>query len=330
MIFNSGDKKISVNFREFQAQDTPAIIDLIRDEYKSSYRKRELYSEENILHGDYKFYIAELDDKKIIGVLAYKPFGTACEITTGIILKEYRNFHIFRHFVKYVVDEVLRLENVSAMIGRSVMYHSISQHLMSEIGFKPCGFIFSTILMENFHHSYNYDDNIKHPHAVIIKRGNKIDAGKIFLPEEFFYIAQNVYKSIGVKIQLDSSENILSGESLIRLDDDLPQQNCNIFIDSIGADIIEKILAVENLHVKPFQTFNIFLNINDKAAITAYKKLREIGYFFAGFEPICFENEFMILHNPKNVAINFDTLSMTEEFNILKEQVRNCYEQERN
>lgn len=329
MIFSNDDKNISVEFREFRAEDTQEIINLIRDEYAGSYRKHELYNAENILHGDYKFYMAELDNKKIIGVLAYKPVETACEITTGIVLKGYRNFHIFRHFVKFVVDEVLKLEKFSAMFGRSVMYHSISQRLMSELGFKPCGFIFSTILMENFHHSYNYDDNIKHPHAVIIKRGYKIDAGKIYLPAEFFDVAQNVYKSVGVKIDLDSAENNLCGTSKIFIDDDLPQQNCNIYIEKVGADIVEKILETEKFRDKPFQTFNIFLNISDNAAIPAYKKLNELGYFFAGFQPICAEYERMILHNPKNISINFDSLNMTEEFNILKEQVRNCYEKNR-
>lgn len=330
---NSSGEKISVRFREFKKDEADEIVKLIRDEYSESYRKRELYSTDIILQrqaeGIFNFFVAELDDGKIIGVLAFKknlPRETSCEITVGIILKEYRNFHVFRHFVKYVVDKVLKLKDVSAMIGRSVMYHSISQRLMSEIGFKPCGFIFSAILMENFHHSYVKDGNIKHPHAVIIKRGSKVDAGKIFLPPEHFEIARIVYNRLGVKVEFSSEEKKLRGESKIFLDEDLPQQNCNIFVDFAGADLKEEILEIESRRKEPFQTFNIFLNISDKSAISAYKVLRSCGYFFAGFEPICSEREIMILHNPKKISINFDTLEMTEEFLELKNHVKKFYD----
>lgn len=326
---NAEGEKISVRFREFQKDDAEEIVSLIRDEYAGSYRKRELYSTDIILQrqaeGVFNFFVAETDDGKIIGVLAFKrnlPRETSCEITVGIILKEYRNFHVFRHFLKYVVAQVLKLKNVSAMIGRSVMYHSISQRLMSELGFKPCGFIFSAIIMENFQHSYSKDGNIKHPHAVIIKRGSKVDAGKIFLPVEHWEIARSVYKSLGVKVEISSEEKKLRGESKIFLDEDLPQQNCNIFVDFAGADLKEEILQIESQRTEPLQTFNIFLNISDESAITAYKVLKSCGYFFAGFEPICLQHEIMILHNPKNVSINLDTLNMTEEFLELKNHVR--------
>ena len=330
---NSNGEIISVRFREFQKDDAEEIVNLIRDEYGSSYRKRELYDVDTILKrqadGIFNFFVAELDSGKIIGVLAFKrnlPRETSCEITVGIILKEYRNFHVFRHFVKYVVAQVLKLKNVSAMIGRSVMYHSISQRLMSELGFKPCGFIFSAIIMENFQHSYTKDENIKHPHAVIIKRCSKVDAGKIFLPKEHWKIAESVYKILGVKVKFNSAENNLVGESKIFLDEDLPQQNCNIFVDFAGSDLKEKILEIESRRTKPLQTFNIFLNISQKSAVTAYKILKSCGYFFAGFEPICLQHEIMILHNPKKVPINFDTLNMTEEFLELKNHVKKFYE----
>lgn len=330
---NSDGKKISVNFREFRKSDAEEIINLIREEYAQSYRKRELYNIDKILEkqaaGVFNFFVAELDGGKIIGVLAYKrnlPRETSCEITVGIILKEYRNFHVFRHFVKYVVAQVLKLKDVTAMIGRSVMYHSISQRLMSELGFKPCGFIFSAIIMENFQHSYTKDENIKHPHAVIIKRGAKIDAGKIFLPAEHWKIAESVYKNLGVKVEIDSAENNLVGESKIFLDEDLPQQNCNIFVDYAGADLKEKILEIESQRTEILQTFNIFLNISENSAVTAYKILKSCGYFFAGFQPICLRHEIMILHNPKKILINFDSLQMTDEFLELKNHVKKFYE----
>ncbi len=40
------------------------------------------------------------------------------------------------------------------------------------------------------------------------------------------------------------------------------------------------------------------------------------------------QHEIMILHNPRNVPINLDTLNMTEEFLELKNHVRECKDEE--
>ena len=90
--------------------------------------------------------------------------------------------------------------------------------------------------------------------------------------------------------------------------------------------MIQKINEIQNKYTEPLQTFNILLNMNNKAANMAYEKLKSIGYFFTGIKPICSEKEIMIMNNPKDTAINFDTFAVTNKFSKIKNYVKKYYD----
>ena len=327
---NIEGKEISVCFRKFQPSDATEIVKLIRDEYGEKYHKRRLYDPDYIIQqnesGDLKFHVAELDGGEVIGCLALKREGTAYSIATGIILKHYRRYGMFFPFAKYIAAQIRKLENVSAIYCRMILYHNVTQKLMARLGLKACAFVPSLILADKFQHSYDRDDNLKLTLGIMIRKASKHNAGKIYLPVEQIKIAQDIYNSLKVKYEIDSAENILADKSKISVDNDAVQQNCTIAIDFAGADLINQIRAVHDKFSGTYQTFNIFLNISDKSAVTAYNELIKLGYFFTGLNPICSDKEIMILHNPRNVPIKFDELKLINEFEFLREYVKKMYE----
>ena len=135
-----------------------------------------------------------------------------------------------------------------------------------------------------------------------------------------------IYDSFGVEFEIKTRGTDLSGKSVIEVENNPVHQNCSIYIDNAGADLLERIKEIESQHQQPFQTFNVFLNINDEKAIAAYETLKSLGYFFAGFKPLAGEHELMILHNPSKVPIHFDSLLAIEHFAFLKDYVNQCYE----
>ncbi|MBR4904351.1 MAG: hypothetical protein IKZ53_06745 [Selenomonadaceae bacterium] len=330
---NDNGKRISVRFRQFQPQDAQAIVNLIRDEYGDTYRKRLMYDKDYIVRQcaekNLFFYVAETDSGEVIGTLGIKrnlPEDTSCSVVTGIILKQYRGYRMFFPMIKYVAGKIRKLENVSAIQCHSLMYHDITQKTVYQLGLKPCGFISSVTIAGNFQHSFGEVENAKLTLGILIRKRSRHDVGKIYLPAEHFDIAKKIYSDLRLKVEIDNDSENLRGESKISLTNDERQQTCTIEIMSAGEDLVSEIQAIHSKYTAALQTFNIFLNISDAKSIAAYNELKKLGYFFTGFQPACKNYEIMILHNPRNVETNFDTLTIIEAFAPLKDYVKNCYE----
>ena len=182
------------------------------------------------------------------------------------------------------------------------------------------------VLANKFTHSFKKDDNLKYHFILTACKVSKNDVGTLYLPAEHKNISSKIYDSFGVEFEIKTGGADLSGKSVVNVEDSPIHQNCSIYIDSAGADLLERIKKIESQHQQSFQTFNVFLNINDEKAVAAYEILKSLGYFFAGFKPLAGEYELMIMHNPSKVPIHFDSLLVIEHFAFLKDYVNQCYE----
>ena len=319
-------KKISVNFRTFEAKDVDAIIFCIREAYGENYFKPSFYDSNYLLElnqtGKIKFLIAETDGGEVAGILALNSKGRMCEISTGIVQKKYRGFGIIKKLFEMAVAEIQQMKNLYAAYCRTVMYHATTQKLMEEINFEPCGFLMGEFLTDEL---CNDNFNLKQPHGILIRNISRAKAEKIYIPAEHKKFAQNIYKALQVEVEIDNQIYNFADDSQIYFENDDAQKSCSIFVNVAGKDMLDKITAIEKIFAAPLETFNIFLNLNHKAANLAYEKLKGAGYFFSGIRPICAENEFMILHNPKGTAINFDNFAVTDKFSKVRDYVKKFY-----
>ena len=329
---NDGDK-IYVKFRAFEPKDAAAAVNCVRDEYGDKYHKRMMYDENYIIEqcktGKLSLYVAETKDGKIIGTLGFRrdlPKDTSCNITTGIMLKEYRGYHTFFPFTKYIAEKIRRLNDASAICCRLILYHDITQKRMYRAGLRPCGFVPSMIMAQNFQHSYDRDENKKLTLGLMVRRMKKQNAGVIYVPQIHKETAQKIYDSLRVECDIRETGSPLAGISEISSVQDERQKNAFVDIENSGEDLAKRMEALHAKFADDGQTFNIMLNISDEKSIAAYEVLKSMGYFFAGFKPICGVHEIMILHNPGNVSINFDTLKLIPPFAELKDYVKKCYE----
>ena len=329
----SDGESIKVRFREFEMSDSESIVNCIRNEYGDSYRKRKMYDPnyivEQVKNQNMHFYIAELENREVIGCLALAkayPTDIALGIATGIVLEPYRQFGVFWNLTKFIATDIRKIKNISAVYCHSMLYHKITQHVMEKIGLKPTGFIFSIILAQTFQHSYSKDQNLKISLGTATRKISKNDVGTLYIPEMLVEFAQDIYHKLHTHFEISTSIEKLSGVSEIEFLNDPRQQNCTIRIHSAGSDLKSKIQSIQSEFQDEFQTFNIFLNISDSRAIAAYEILEDLGYFCSGFNPLCSDKEIMILHNPRNIEINFDELKLTEQFGELRAKVRKFYE----
>ena len=325
------NKTISVRFRRFEPEDVESIIYCIREEYGDNYFKPNFYNPNHLIElnesGKIRFLIAERDNDEILGILALNPKDRMCEISTGIVQKKYRGFKIIQYLFDMAVDEMQNMKNIYAGYCRTVMYHSITQRLMEKINFEPCGFLLSEFLTDEL---CNDDINLKQPHGILIRNISKAKADKIYICSKHNEFVQNIYKSLQIDIEIDNHIYNFSGKSQIQYENDESQKSCSIFVNVPGEDLIQKINEVQNKYIEPLQTFNVFLNMNHKSANMAYEKLKYLGYFFSGVRSICSDNEFMIMHNPKNAPIDFNKFAVTDKFSRIKDYIKNCYDRRMN
>ena len=325
-------QQLQVVYREFRTADAPGLIACIRDEYDSTYLKPDFYDPDFIVsgveEGTFYFLLAEAEGKIVaaLGLKLNPPYDTMCEWITGVVLKAYRRFGIMKVLFRMMLDKMAAMPGISAGYGFSVTYHDISQRAMGQLGFMPCGFLLSVLAIQNISHSYVRDGNRKHHHIIIVRRQEKEDAGTIYVPAEHESIARRVYDSLGVAVAIDSDFVPLYGESHCRVENDVGQASCTIWVEECGLDLAECIAAIESEYQGQNQTFNVFLNVSDERAVAAYRELRQLGYFFAGWRPISGQREIMVLHNPCGVPIDFAALSIAEAGEYLREYVARCYE----
>ena len=321
------NKTISVIFRTFEPKDVESIIYCIREEYGDNYFKPNFYNPDYLielnLRGKVKFLIAQRDTGEVLGILALNPNGRMCEISTGIVQKKYRGFKLIKYLFDMAVEEIQKMPDVYAAYCRTVMYHSITQHLMEKINFEPCGFLMSEFLTDDL---CNDDFNLKQPHGILIRNISKAKADKIYICPEHNQFIQNIYKSLQVDAEIDNHIYNFSDKSQIQYDNDDSQKCCSIFVNVPGDDLIPKINEVQNKYTEPLQTFNVFLNLNHKSMNIAYEKLKSLGYFFSGLKPICSENDFMIMHNPRNISIDFNKFAVTDKFSRVSDYIKFYYD----
>ncbi|MBP3780037.1 MAG: GNAT family N-acetyltransferase [Selenomonas sp.] len=324
-------RQLQVGYREFRPADVTGLIACIKDEYSSTYLKPEFYEPDFILNGvakgEFHFLVAEAEGKiaAALGLKLNMPHETTCEWITGVVLREYRRFGIMNTLFQMALDKMAAMPGISAGYGFSVTYHDISQRAMGHLGFVPCGFMPSVLAIQNISHSFVRDKNTKHHHIIIVKCQEKDNAGTIYVPAEHTNIARQVYDSLGVKVNTESSFVPLSGESHCLVENDAGQASCSIWVEESGADLAARISGIEENYQDPQQTFNIMLNVSDERAVAAYHELRRLGYFFTGFRPISGKNEFMLLHNPGRIQIDFTSLAIAEAGEYLREYVNTCY-----
>lgn len=326
---------IQVQFRPFQDKDAPELIRCIRSEYADTYFKRGFYTPETLIRenasGHIRFLTAELSDGGVAGMLALKRFlprEDMCEIASQIFKSEYRGFHMAWPFFQYGMEQIDRMD-VSAVYCLPVVFHDITEVLMERIGLMPCGFAFSVFRMDVIHHSYPRDENFKHPQGIMVQPKSKRDGGRIFVPAEHSAFARDIYGSMKADCAPDSTAVPLTGESDLFFENDEIQKSCAIHVDRAGADLAARILAIRAANPEPLQTFNVFLNISDESAVAAYEALTALGFFFAGFQPLCSAREIMVLHDPGSVPLYLDSLALTPRFQRVRDYIKPFYEKRR-
>lgn len=354
-------ERLEISFRTLEDRDTDGVIACIRDEYGDTYFKRDFYNPKFIWdehrEGIITFLVAVTDLEEVAGIMILKkffPYESMIEIATQIFKKKYRGYGLAEHMFDYGM-KLLQEMPCSAVYSLPVTFHGISQRLLRMRGLIGCGFIFSVFDMEKIQQSYGKRRNLKHSQGIQILAKDKTDAGTLYIPQEQRGFTGWLYKKLGVRFRLADAEGDAgygdgssgSGNAGNRAGSCEPgyvenqDVSCQVmktidWVQSSAAITIYKTgdglkayleSVLEEYGSLPRFTLNVFLNVNDPGAVAAYYLLKEKGFFFAGYKPLCSENEYMVMHNPLEVLIIFKDYVLTEEFRDLIQYMEVFYEE---
>lgn len=342
-LTNGAGNRLSIVLRKYRPGEEADMIACIRDEYGNSYFKKSFYLPEQIKKesdsGHITFLVAEdMETGEIAGMMILKEFypeESMCEIASQIFRKKYRGYGLAQPFFTYGM-EILMARNYSAAYCLPVLFHDTTQRLLYRQGLRATGFILNVFHMGRISHSYPKDRNKKHSQGIQIMAVGKKNAGTLYLPPEHMEFCRKIYDALGVAYRVadvgkrtaDSMEAEktagLPADTDIQWKQDDVQCSLEIRIHKAGRDLPKQIRKLHNRYpLTGMQTANVFLNINDKNAVWAYRTLEKEGYFFTGLKPLCNDKEYMVLHNAGEVEIFWEDYVVTEEFKELVNYVKN-------
>lgn len=338
-LTNAEGKKLSVILRGYRPKDEEGMIACIRDEYGETYFKQDFYRPDFLKReaqsGHITFLVAETEKDGIAGMLILKEFApqeSMCEIASQIFRKRYRGYGLAMPFFEYGM-EILLSREYSAAYCLPVVFHDTTQRLLYRLGLRATGFVLNVFDTEHIVHSYHNGRNTKHSQGIQIRAVGKRDAGTIYIPAKHRDFCSRVYENLKAAYHLaeedTGSRKELPPVSELSFRQDEKQSSLEIRICRIGLDLPERMEALHRkFPLKEKQTANIFLNISDRNAVWAYQILAEAGYFFTGLKPLCSKNEYMVLHNPGDVAIYFEDYAVSEEFGEILRYVQKQMKEE--
>ncbi len=321
--------ELNLTLKPFEDRDAQGLIACICDEYGDTYFKRDFYNPEYIkkMHREeaITFLVAQTDEEEIAGILALKSFfpsETMCEVASEIFRKKFRGYGLAEPMLNYGM-QTIEQKSYSAAYALPVTFHSITQKILEELGMTDTGFIFSVFCTEFVQSSYEYGRCQKHSQGIQIKPMEKNDVGNIYLAEELFPIANRIYTKLGVNYNLNTSNKTSDGKTRLYFTNDARHRNASITIIRPGTDLKERLeLIKEKYRDIPMQTFNVFLNISDVTAVQAYHILKESGFFFTGFKPLCSDREILVMHDPNGVNLHIEDYDLSDEFKRILDDIR--------
>lgn len=251
---NREGKPLTVILRGYRPGDEPGMIACIRDEYGSTYFKRNFHIPEQIQKeaesGHITFLVAETEEGGIAGMLILKQFypeEAMCEIASQIFRKKYWGYGLAVPFFEYGM-EILKSRHYYAAYCLPVLFHDTTQRLLYRLGLRAAGFVLNVFDMGRITHSYRRDRNRKHSQGIQIMAQEKRNAGILYLPSEHREVCQRIYDSLGVMYQIQEEEKgkkpIGPAASSIDVRQDENQSSLEIRIHRIGGDFLKRMEAI--------------------------------------------------------------------------------------
>lgn len=331
---------LSLHFRPFQEKDCQQIISCFQDAYGDSYIKPFVYTSEGIIahqkSGELQFYVAETEDGEIISMIASElssDFSGFVETASQVTRHEYAGFRLAAPMVAYELQQSLKMRPTHSHMAHPLCTYSISQKTVKTVGYTACGFLLHQFHKDKFHQNSAIQDFEKLSLTVAVKPAECYKSeGSLWIPEELQDLGEMVYNNLGVAFSLSKEEKDSGGsfgKNLRKQGNytesvDETHKTLTLQVKQGGEDfsswLSQQIQKMSKTH--PLATVNLYINVKDASCVSLYKEAKQQGFFFQGFLPCGFQEDYLILHHPLSLVFSIDEIPMIEEYKPFAQEIR--------
>lgn len=318
--------------RPFACGDEQGMIDCIRDEYADSYFKQDFYDplrlREKALGRHYVFFVAEAEGE-IAGMEIFTLFcehgDDYIEPASQILRVRYRGFGLSAALVEYTFP-LAKAMRPFALFVHAVTFHTITQKVCGAQGMRATGFRLGRFLTERMHNNYGRGRCPKYSEGIMILPVEKHEAGIVYVPEELDGVVSDCYDRLGMSYALCHERAPLpSSHARLLISTDELQRMVMIRLEQYGADLTRQVQASLADCDQFGWTCQIRLPVCDGCAITAYERLREIGFFFTGVQAACSDREWIYMQWCGDLELYLEDYALTGEFCRLRDEIKWFY-----
>ncbi|GHV69512.1 hypothetical protein AGMMS49928_12080 [Spirochaetia bacterium] len=323
VLYNEKGGARDVIIRFACPDETPELIGLLKKQHGTGYYPQ-LYDEgfvhNAIQSGDLQCAIAKFSSGNLAGMAGANRknvFPGSLAFGMLVVIPDMRGFGLGTALHAFLVESI-PLETYSSIYIHSMTLDTRSQVICYNWGYRKTGILLN---------GYLNDAKAKYMAGLLLPLKDallvgclpqaKKDAGILYAPFAYAAFIKNVYTALGVSFLLsEQGEGEPAGlETVCTVSQDDMHQYCEIFVQQAGLDFEEIIAgALRRYAASEWQTFNIFINLNDSSNASVFPVLDSRGFFFTGIHPLAGQYEYMIMHYSSSLPVNFETIAVVPDF----------------
>ena len=285
--------KISYDVRQVIPADAEDVAKLIYRTYGYTYTKEDLYFPKKIektLAGKEKLgVITRSEAGQAIGYFAIlkKEDSNIGEVGEAVVSPDFRRQGIMSAMMEHLI-KIAREHEISALFGKAVTIHPVSQRVNHKFGFVSTALMISetaNVVFKGFDEDYPQPVSVVIDFLPLVNIGNK----KVYLPDKYRDILLETYKELGVSVDSKKSSKFkLAQKSDAELIMNYADSTALIIVHKYGPDfrtVLTKMLdsldEQEDLNV-----IYLDLPLENNATPSQFEKLEGMGFIYCGLAPI--------------------------------------------
>lgn len=324
-------RSTEVCFRPFVKGDGEAFRQCIDDFYDGGYPYKEYLEEDFLLEkistNDMTVLCGVTPDGEIISTsaLCMSPeFKGSALLMLRVVKKAYQNMGIGKAQEDYLFRFAREYETVHSLYADVMTHNSISQKGLVKRGFVYCG-----IRMMLYHNAImlpqlDLAKDGKVSQVVMCKNVSARSTKELHCPAAHENEVRRIYSELDVSCQINTSEELPKQEETLASWHAYEMHHSIILTVHTVGKSFPKILSdrLEQIRQWDDATVLCYLNLCDVAAVSAYRVLKNAGFFFTGIKPLQEKEEYMILAYIGSRAIRYEDIHLHDNGRQLMSYIR--------
>ena len=192
--------------------------------------------------------------------------------------------------------DIATSENAYNLYAEPVLYHPISQKLLNNVEFVPCG-LYANLLDMNCIEGFE-DDEGKCSVAFCFHKVGQKTSHALYLPEECAEFVRDIYDAAEMPFEQGMETDFAHEVSSIMQSIDTVHRSLAIKIGAIGPDVYDRLDAWQLQNDKAdLDVAILYLNNRDPQAPECYRFFRERGFVFTGYLPGSANGDYLLLQH---------------------------------